>query len=158
MTLTGWEDTFAARGYSILGRVVAPPSPRLLSREELRAFDGRGELIARKEEADGGRSSSPLTMPTGYAVPSIYMGVKDKVFDVSFGGSEFYVEGGAYECLAGRDASRVLAKMSMTPADIEGRLDYGCLTDRETKNLDDWVDKLGEGGKGYPVVGWMELN
>lgn len=96
-------------------------------------------------------------MPTGYAIPSIYMGVKDKVFDVSFGGSEFYVEGGAYECLAGRDASRVLGKMSMTQADIEGRLDYACLTDRESKNLNDWVDKLGEGGKGYPLVGWMDL-
>ena len=97
-------------------------------------------------------------MPPGYAAPPIYLGVKDKVFDVSFGGSEFYLKGGAYECLAGRDASRVLAKMSMTPEDIEGVLDYRNLTDRESKNLADWVEKLGEAGRGYPVVGWIDTN
>ncbi|CAN0495585.1 unnamed protein product [Ectocarpus sp. 8 AP-2014] len=140
MTLRGWEDMFRARGYPSLGRVVAPPPPRLFSRAELRAFDGR-----------------PADVAANYAAQPIYMGVKDTVFDVSFGGSEFYLEGGPYECLAGRDASRVLAKMSMASEDIEGVLDYSCLTDREEKNLADWVKKLGEGGKGYPVVGWIDL-
>ena len=41
MTLTGWEDMFAARGYPVLGRVVAPPPPRTFSRAELRSFNGR---------------------------------------------------------------------------------------------------------------------
>lgn len=168
MTLTGWEDTFAARGYPPLGKVVEPPPPRAFQRAELRAFDGtqcstgmdRGE----DEGRDGGRGEESLSSPhenlppPGYAVRPIYMGVKDKVFDVSFGGSEFYLAGGAYECLAGRDASRVLAKMSMTREDIEGVLDYDHLTERESKNLEDWVGKLGELGKGYPVVGYLSLD
>lgn len=52
MTLTGWEDMFAARGYPVLGRVVAPPAPRTFSRAELRRFDGRPVLVA--EEGGGG--------------------------------------------------------------------------------------------------------
>ncbi|CAB1103115.1 unnamed protein product [Ectocarpus sp. CCAP 1310/34] len=198
MTLRGWEDTFRARGYPSLGRVVAPPPPRLFSRAELRAFDGRSAHVAGPEyeeterragagreerEVGGGEPGEQVaalgrheeqpaeSLPpeqeakatanavcfSNYAARPIYMGVKDKVFDVSFGGSEFYLEGGPYECLAGRDASRVLAKMSMASEDIEGVLDYSCLTDREEKNLADWVAKLGEGGKGYPVVGWIDL-
>lgn len=190
MTLRGWEDTFKARGYPRLGRVVAPPPPRFFSRAELRAFDGRpaaaeeggeegedrdvgGEGLggqasegagaargggkAGGQTALGSRQEKVSSLPANYAAQPIYLGVKDKVFDVSFGGSEFYLEGGAYQCLAGRDASRVLAKMSMTPEDIEGVLDYACLTSREEKNLGDWVEKLGSGGKGYPVVGWIDI-
>lgn len=151
MTLAGWEDTFAARGYPVMGRVVAPPPPRLFSRQELKKFDGR-------PAAEDGAGSLHQQIPPGYAAPPIYVGVKDKVFDVSFGGSEYYVEGGAYECLAGKDASRVLAKMSMAREDVEGALDYTCLTDKESKNLDDWVNKLGENGRGYPVVGWIDIS
>eukprot|EP00752_Nemacystus_decipiens_P013832 g12281.t1 len=186
MTLRGWEDTFKARGYPRVGRVVTPPPPRLFSRAELRAFDGRSAVKATCEEATGGgrgkrgqepwidaegnggtgaegeagpeSGPAPMTMPAGYAVRPIYMGVRDKVFDVSFGGSEFYVDGGPYECLAGRDASRVLAKMSMKPEDVEGVLDYASLNSREEKNLADWVEKLGERGRGYPVVGWILLD
>eukprot|EP00904_Undaria_pinnatifida_P003760 jgi/Undpi1/13385/HiC_scaffold_8.g03044.m1 len=214
MTLTGWEDMFAAKGYPVLGRVVVPPPPRKFSRAELRYFDGRpvleegrggqgeegeeggggwegvggggrgeggggagggGEGGAGREGGgaggggrggagqggEGGQEQGGCSfqhVPPGYAVPPIYLGVKDKVFDVSFGGSEFYLKGGSYECLAGRDASRVLAKMSMTPEDIEGVLDYENLTDTESKNLADWVEKLGNAGRGYPVVGWIDLN
>lgn len=201
MTLRGWEDTFKARGYHRLGRVVAPPAPRLFSRAELRSFDGRpaaraittgegggkdvgggglgtrasggagaagggggaaggaagGQTVESRHEAISSPLPVPMPMPATYAAQPIYMGVRDTVFDVSFGGSEFYLEGGAYQCLAGRDASRVLAKMSMTPEDIEGVLDYTCLTRREEKNLGDWVEKLGNGGKGYPVVGWIDI-
>lgn len=192
MTLRGWEDTFKARSYPRVGRVVTPPPPRLFSRAELRAFDGRSASEAASEAAGGeGRSAEeagvgeegkegagaegggqaesvpvpvpvpvPMPMPAGYATRPIYMAVRDKVFDVSFGGSEFYVDGGPYECLAGRDASRVLAKMSMKPEDIEGVLDYASLNHREEKNLADWVGKLGEGegGRGYPIVGWIDLH
>ncbi|CAN0349904.1 unnamed protein product, partial [Hapterophycus canaliculatus] len=149
MTLRGWEDTFRARGYPRVGRVVAPPPPRVFSRAELRAFDGRPaagapaatdrletadgegdrrtalggtggpprrEGAEKGEEGYGTQETStpqkpeplpvPMPTPSSYAARPIYMGVRDKVFDVSFGGSEFYVAGGAYECLAGRDASR----------------------------------------------------
>lgn len=140
MTLAGWEDTFAARGYPVVGRVLKPPPPRRMSRSELRVYNG----------------SEDTPLPPGYATPSILVGVKDRVFDVSFGGSQFYRVGGEYECLAGRDASRVLAKMSMSPEDVEGLLDYSSVTEREMKNLDDWVRRLGQ-GKGYPTVGWIDL-
>ena len=147
MTLNGWEDIFAMRGYPVMGRVVATPSPsRVFSREELRVFRG-GPLALQP------RDGFPL--PRGYAVPPIYVGVMDRVFDVSFGGAEFYTEGGTYECLAGRDASRVLARMSMSPEDVEGELDYSRLTRKELKNLTDWVKRFED--KGYPVVGRLEL-
>lgn len=147
MTLRGWEDTFRARGYPSLGRVVVPPPPRLFSRAELRAFDGRPVDVAAPEHGQMGRgagaggverevgggepgkqvaalgrqeeqpaeslppeqeakATANAVVFSSYAARPIYMGVKDKVFDVSFGGSEFYLEGGPYECLAGRDASR----------------------------------------------------
>ncbi|CAM9362309.1 unnamed protein product [Discosporangium mesarthrocarpum] len=139
MTLDGWVDTFAARGYPVVGRVVETPPPRVMAREELRQFDGKQEFL-----------------PPGYALPPIYIGVGTEVFDVSFGGADFYTDGGPYECLAGRDASRVLAKMSMAKEDVDGLLDYSCLTEKEKKNLCDWADKLG-GKRGYPVVGWLEV-
>ncbi|CAM9613941.1 unnamed protein product, partial [Choristocarpus tenellus] len=138
MTLDGWVDTFAARGYPVMGKVVPTPKPRPMSREKLRQFDGRQPYL-----------------PSGYSSPPIYVGVGREVFDVSFGGSEFYTKGGPYECLAGRDASRVLARMSMTQQDIEGVLDYDNLSSKEKKNLQDWSAKLGK-GKGYPVVGWLD--
>lgn len=147
MTLNGWEDIFAMRGYPVVGRVVATSSPsRVFSREELRPFRGGSVPV-------GQRGGYPL--PRDYAVPPIYVGVMDKVFDVSFGGADFYTEGGPYECLAGRDASRVLAKMSMSPEDVEGELDYSRLTRKELKNLNDWVKRFED--KGYPVVGRLEI-
>lgn len=147
MTLNGWEDIFTMRGYPVVGRVVTTPSPsRVFSREELRAF--RGEPVPAEQ-----RGGYPL--PKDYAVPPIYVGVMDRVFDVSFGGADFYTKGGPYECLAGRDASRVLAKMSMSPADVEGELDYSRLTRKEHKNLTDWVKRFED--KGYPVVGRLIL-
>jgi hypothetical protein len=81
------------------------------------------------------------------------MGCNNVVFDVSFGGQDLYGPGTPYNCLVGHDASCVLARMSMTPADINGSLNYTALTEKERKNLTDWEAKLR--AKGYPVAGFL---
>ena len=83
----------------------------------------------------------------------MYMACNRAVFDVSFGGHDLYGPGTPYNCLVGKDASRVLARMSMTQQDINGALDYSNLSAKEQKNLKDWEAKLR--AKGYPVVGYM---
>jgi membrane-associated progesterone receptor component len=68
------------------------------------------------------------------------LAVKGVVFDVS-AGRAFYGKGGGYEMLAGRDASRALAKMSMDVADVENaRCDD--LDERQRLSLDSWVERL----------------
>jgi hypothetical protein len=52
----------------------------------------------------------------------------------------FYGPGGAYELLAGKDASRALAKMSFEPQDLTG--DMSGLTPFELSSLNDWEYKL----------------
>ena len=51
--------------------------------------------------------------------------------------------------LAGRDASRALAKMSLDVADVDDP-HVDDLTAEENKTLDEWIEKL---GKKYPVLG-----
>jgi len=58
--------------------------------------------------------------------------------------------GESYNCLAGRDASRALAIMSLKAEDCVS--DLSGLTDEEKKVLDDWFIHMKD-KKGYPVVG-----
>uniref|UniRef100_A0A7S0CLZ8 Cytochrome b5 heme-binding domain-containing protein n=1 Tax=Proboscia inermis TaxID=420281 RepID=A0A7S0CLZ8_9STRA len=136
--LIGWMEKFTYyRAYPVKGSLIPnnklSPSDRILSKEEIAKHDGNG------------------TVPEGYAVAPIYIGVGERVFDVSFGGVEFYGKGGAYERFAGKDASRALAKMSFDPADT-ANTDTSDLSEKELKVLNDWVKTFDE-RKGYPVVG-----
>lgn len=63
-------------------------------------------------------------------------------------GKTFYGPGGACAMLAGKDASRALAKMSKNDEDITSSLDG--LSDKEIGVLADWEKKL---EAKYPVVG-----
>ena len=81
----------------------------------------------------------------------IYLGVKGNVYDVSYGGADFYGPGKSYNLFAGRDASRSLAKVSLEAADAESR-DLSDLTEEQLKTLDDWEAKI---SKKYPIVGTM---
>ena len=72
---------------------MVPPAPRPFTREELADYKGTGEA------------------PEGLANPPLYVAVKGKVFDMSFGGFTMYGPGSSYHMFAGRDASRALAKV-----------------------------------------------
>ncbi len=102
---------------------VGVAAERVWTLEELRAYDGA-------------------------AGKPVLLAVKGIVFDVS-AGRGFYGKGGGYEMLAGRDASRALAKMSMDVADVDNP-SVDDLHERERLSLDSWVERL---KAKYKVVG-----
>ncbi|XP_036883503.1 neudesin [Sturnira hondurensis] len=79
----------------------------------------------------------------------IYLAVKGVVFDVT-SGKEFYGRGAPYNALAGKDATRGVAKMSLDPADLTH--DTTGLTAKELKSLDDVFTKVYKAK--YPIVGY----
>jgi membrane-associated progesterone receptor component len=142
--LDNWIEKFQFyRCYPIKGKLVPdaslPDPNRELTAADLAPYTG--ELA----EAD---------LPEGYAAAPIYVGARDKVYDVSFGGTTFYGVGGPYHKFAGRDASRSLAKMSLDIADLENP-DISALTEKEDKVLNDWIKTFAE-RKTYPVVGKLK--
>jgi membrane-associated progesterone receptor component len=141
--LEGWIEKFTYyRNYPVKGRLVPDDKlealkDRFLPAEELAKYAGDAEEI-----------------PEGYATVPIYLGAGDKVYDVSFGGVEFYGPGCGYNRFAGRNASRALAKMSFAPEDLENT-SVSDLEEKQKKVLADWV-KTFEERKGYPVVGKLK--
>mmetsp|Transcript_28644 Transcript_28644/g.34890 ORF Transcript_28644/g.34890 Transcript_28644/m.34890 type:complete len:257 (-) Transcript_28644:120-890(-) len=127
--------------YPVVGRLVPddkiPASDRVISKEELAKYDG-----------------VTVTAPEGYAANPIYIGLGKKVYDVSFGGVEFYGEGCGYNMFAGRDVSRALAKMSFEKSDLDSS-DITDLTEAQIKVLNDWIKKYEE-MKMYPCVGSLQ--
>jgi membrane-associated progesterone receptor component len=77
----------------------------------------------------------------------VYVGAKDKVFDVS--ACEAYYPGGNYAVFAGKDATVALAKMSLNASDmnIVEKLDK-----KQEKTLNEWI-VFYEKKKNYPIVG-----
>ncbi|KAI5838667.1 cytochrome b5-like heme/steroid binding domain-containing protein [Morchella snyderi] len=91
------------------------------------------------------RTFTPKTLSpyNGTELPSVYLAVEGRVFDVTAGKS-FYGPGGPYSNFAGRDASRGLAKNSfdeemLTPLDkpLDNLED---LTDEEKESLAGWAN------------------
>jgi membrane-associated progesterone receptor component len=141
--LHSWIEKFRDfRCYPVMGRLVPdsklPSADRIVSIEELAQHDGTSSEI-----------------PEGYAAVPIYLGAGGKVFDVSFGGIEFYGPKGGYHRFAGKNASRALAKMSFDPADTANPVSLEDLTEKEKQTLNDWV-KTFEDRKCYPCVGRLE--
>lgn len=136
--LGDWEAKFEMKRYPIVGRLCTPAAceKQHMSLEELAKFDGSGE-------AKDGRVDPPL-----------YVGCKGKVYDMSFGGFDMYKPGTTYNCFAGKDASKALAKMSFAPEDLNSR-DLSDLTAEQKKVLDDWADKF-ENKRKYPIVGTLK--
>merc|ERR1712071_299480 len=139
-TLKGWVEKFEHfKCYPIMGKLIPNdklPSPdRVVPKEELENNDGTGDIS------------------DGYAAPSIYLGAKGKVYDMSFGGVAFYGPGCSYNLFAGKDASRSLALMSFNPSDIENS-SISDLTEKQLKILSDWCVTFEE-RKGYPCVGLL---
>ncbi|XP_053568413.1 neudesin [Bombina bombina] len=79
----------------------------------------------------------------------IYMAVKGSVFDVT-SGKQFYGKGAPYNALAGKDATRGVAKMSLEPADLT--YDTTGLSEEELKSLDEIFENVYK--KKYPIVGY----
>lgn len=134
-TLEDWVDKFKYyKAYPIVGKLTYPPSStKSFSAKELDQFRGTGPV------------------PEGRIHCPIYVGVKGLVYDVSYGGFDMYCEGSGYHVFAGRDASRGLAKMSLSPEDCSSS-DLSDLTPAQLKTLDEWVAKFANVRK-YPVVG-----
>lgn len=139
-TLDDWIDKFQHyKGYPVVGRCCTTGSTSTdlptMTKSQLLSFRG-------KQDVKKGRISA-----------SIYVGVKGKVFDVSFGGEELYGEGGPYHIFAGIDASRALAKMSFEKDDLESD-DLSDLSDTQVKTLEEWVSRFTDLRK-YPVVAML---
>ena len=133
--LDEWHFKFKEmKGYPLLGRLAAP--------EDGSAYISRKELLAR-----GTGSCAPFK---GRCCAEHLIAVRGQVYDVGYGGVEFYGAGCSYHLFCGRDASRALSKMSFKPEDVEkGWPDLGDLDAKDTKILDDW-EKLF--ARKYPVV------
>ncbi len=136
--LDGWISKFQYyRGYPVKGRLFAdsdlPDPNRIISVEELAENNGDGKV------------------PEKYATAPIYISAGGKVYDMSFGGVEFYGKGGAYNLFAGKDASRALALVSLDPKEAENP-DISDLDEKKIKTLNDWM-KTFEEKKKYPIVG-----
>ncbi len=139
--LDNWISKFKYyRGYPIKGRLFAdsdlPDPNRMITPEELKKNNGEGEV------------------PENYATAPIYIGAGGKVYDMSFGGVEFYGKGCAYNNFAGKDASRALALVSLDPKDAENP-DVSDLNEKQIKTLNDWINTFEEKKK-YPVVGRLQ--
>lgn len=124
------------RCYPVVGFLSKPPAPRKFTRAEIAEYKG----------------SQPV--PEGRVDAPIYVGAAGKVFDVSYGGKEYYGPEGPYKHFAGIDASRALAKMSFSAEDITSH-DVSDLDETQRKTLQEWVDKF-ENTRKYPVVGYFD--
>lgn len=140
--LEEWYQKFKYyRAYPVKGRLIPdcdlPLPDRCITEDELIKYNG-------ENQGEG-------LLPKGYATAPIYVGVLDKVFDVSFGGVTFYGPNGPYHKLAGRNASRALATMSLNDEDVASS-DVSNLTEKQLATVRDWV-KTFEERKLYPIVG-----
>ncbi len=99
--------------------------PVLLTKEELRKYNG-----------------SDASLP-------LYVGVRGQIFDVGTR-SDLYGAGAGYNCFAGFDASRALAKTSTLPQDVENS-DLTGLTLCELDTLAQWEMTFDK----YDKVGWI---
>ena len=135
-SLDTWIDKFKNyKCYPIKGRCSAPPEPRPFKVSELKAFKG---------DAD-------RPVPEGRIDAPIYLGFNGKVYDVSYGGKEYYGLGGPYAALTGMDSTRALSKMSFDEADFNNS-NVSDLTEAQRKTLKDWEVKF---QAKYPLVGTL---
>lgn len=121
--------------YPIVGKLSSALQPRPFTRTELAVFNGEQPI------------------PEGRIHAPIYVAIKGKIYDVSYGGQEFYGKDGPYALFAGRDVSRALAKMSFSPEDLNNS-DLSDLDEKQQKTLNDWSEKF-ENVKKYPIVGHL---
>lgn len=99
--------------------------------------------------------ATELSIANGDDGAPLYLALKDPysprvtVFDMS-SAPDFYGPGGPYHCFAACDATVGLAKSSLDPAVLEGRVEDLSASEQETHIK--WHTKYSEK---YPVVGWL---
>lgn len=108
--------------------------PRNFSPEQLRRYTGVTLANTPAWDLDAGK---------------IFVSVNRNVYDVTKA-ADFYGPGANYECFAGRDASRALAKLSFDEKDLNN-LEISDLSAAERDELANWEFKFHT--KGYPIVG-----
>mmetsp|Transcript_22346 Transcript_22346/g.33013 ORF Transcript_22346/g.33013 Transcript_22346/m.33013 type:complete len:293 (-) Transcript_22346:235-1113(-) len=148
--------------YPIRGRLIPPTKMRdpnmIMSMAEVEKNNGTSTSISasasastKSESSDGNENENEND-----AIPSIYVGAGDKVFDMSFGGAAFYGPGCSYHVFAGRNATRCLALMSLEESDAKNP-NVTDLDASKIKTLIDWMTSF-ENKRFYPVVGRLELS
>lgn len=163
--LSGWIEKFSFK-YRVVGRVSKPPTDLQMTRSELSHFIGTG-AAAKTDVATAGSDSNDqseakqavsaevaVPPPAGRVNHPIYIAIRKKIIDVSFGGYHMYGPSGGYHLFAGKNVTRALAKMSFTPEDINAGADVDDCSDEQLKTLADWEKKLMDVRK-YPVVGTL---
>ena len=130
--LDDWYQKFKYfRCYPVVGCVSAPPSGLKLTLDQLHQYNGLQEV------------------PPGRVDAPIYVSLRRKVLDVSYGGKEMYGPEGPYHKFAGHEASKALALMSLEPEHLDD-LSLSGLSNEQQQVLDEWVNKL---SAKYPLVG-----
>lgn len=146
-------DPFAvglAIGSAVLGGMIAY--------SVLSIFTGDGSSCDASKEDDEKEPPPPLRDFTidqlrefnGEGGKPIYIGMCGEVFDCS-DAVDFYGPGNAYNCFAGRDSTRAMARLSFEEEDLSNPSVEG-LGAFERSTLDDWYQKF-KYYKCYPVVG-----
>lgn len=119
----------------IIGKISVPPHKGLISKSDLSQL-----------------SKENLHPPAGRIHPELIIGINGVLYDVSYGGYNLYGPKGGYRAFVGKDASRSLAKMSMSPLDLDSS-DLSDLTASETEALKKWISSY---EAKYPIVGNFE--
>jgi len=114
---------------------------------QLRAFNGASEET-KAPSAAGVHVTPPAATP-------IYISLKGNVYDVT-SAKDLYGPGQTYHCMAGREASRALAKLSFEESDL-GSTDLTDLGPFQRETLGNWEEKFIH-YKSYPVVGKCIFN
>ena len=129
-----FPSPFAAR---VGGKLGANKRPAEMAEEPFPDPMPKGDLtVAELKKYDGSDPSLPLLLAA-----------KGKIYDMTRG-RDFYGPGGPYNCFAGIDCSRALAKVSLDPKDLTA--DVSDLYASERDVLNDWVAKF---ESKYPYVG-----
>lgn len=85
---------------------------------------------------------------------AIYIALRMDVYDVSIA-RDLYGEGSGYNCFAGREASRAMAKLSFEEDELSN-LNIDDLGPFDRSTLDDWIEKF-KWYKNYPVIGRVSI-
>lgn len=109
------------------------------------------------EEADlNAPKSDPISLKQlskydGVQDKKIYLAIKGDVFDVT-SNTKSYGPGGGYHPLVGKDSSRSLGLMSLSPdtTNAPNCWDYSGLTEKQLKTVNDWHTFF---TKRYNIVG-----
>ena len=96
-------------------------------------------------------SVAELSQSNGLNGAPILLAVRGFVFDVT-AGKDFYGPGGAYEVLAGRDASLGLAAMETDESKWPSKGTFDELTAMEADTLNDWLQRFEDK---YPLMGFL---